>query len=75
MPEWSYQLFHSFFLKGINMGLQLTDRQARIVYSRLVERLSIMRMYNLQHPSKEGDEAEKELTIILDDIVDQVDVS
>lgn len=57
------------------MGLQLTDRQARIVYSRLVERLSLMRMENLQYPSREGDEAEKELESILDKIVDQVDVS
>lgn len=57
------------------MGLQLTDRQARIVYARLVERLSIMKMHNLQHPSSEGEAAEIELTIILDDIVDQVDVN
>ena len=53
----------------------MTDSEGKIIYDRLVERLAIMKIHNLQHPSKEGDEAEKELEYILDKIADCVDVS
>ena len=55
--------------------LQLTDNQARFVYDRLVERLSMIKLMNATSPSEEGKEVEVLLVAVLDDISNQVDVS